>query len=222
MISATSGATFSASLRTGTTMETATAPLSEVVKSALIWLVWQGPEPGISAAWRRPLLWGESAAGNPFEAPGRGPYKGHNGAVALDRKPEPAGRKPVTHEHRADDADQCPGNHVTRMVGDQHQTGCRNDNGIDGHRNASLGPEDRHGESKRKGGRGVAGRKAVIGRVACEVREVKGVGLAADKRPTAADTIFQHFGDQVGHGDRAENELQPCSQAKQQRALDAA
>src|SRR5258705_9394789 len=135
MISATSGATLSASLRTGTTMETATALLSEVVKSALIWLVWKGPEPGISAAWRRPLLWGESAAGNPFEAPGRGPYKGHNAAVALDRKSQSAGRKPVSHEHRADDPNQRAGNHVARMVGDQHQTRRRNDDGIDGHRN---------------------------------------------------------------------------------------
>src|SRR5258705_7860663 len=168
MISATSGATLSASLRTGTTMETATALLSEVVKSALIWLVWKGPEPGISAAWRRPLLWGESAAGNPLEAPGRGPYKGHNGAVALDRKPEPAGRKPVTHEHRADDADQCPGNHVTRMVGDQHQTGRRNDDGVDGHRDASLGPDDRHGEGERKAARALSGMKAGIGGGACQ------------------------------------------------------
>src|SRR5438445_10007884 len=150
MISATSGATFSASLRTGTTMETATAPLSEVVKSALIWLVWKGPEPGISTAWRRPLLWGESAAGNPFEASGRGPYKGHNGAVALDRKPEPAGRKPVTHEHRADDADHRAGHNVARVMGQEHQTGRRDDQGIDGHRNASLGPYGRHGQSKRK------------------------------------------------------------------------
>ena len=105
-ISAISGATLSASLRTGTTMETATASVSEGGKSALVWLVWEDPEPGYRAAWRRPLLWGGSAPGNPFEAPGRGPDKGHNAAVALDRKAEPAGRKPVAHEHRADDADQ--------------------------------------------------------------------------------------------------------------------
>ena len=74
------------------------------------------------AAWRRPLLWGESAPGNPFEAPGRGPDKGHNGAVALDRKSEPPGRKPVAHEHRADDADQRAGHDVARMMGQQHQT----------------------------------------------------------------------------------------------------
>ena len=36
-------------------------------------------------AWRRPLLWGGSAPGNPFETPRRRPNKGHNGAVALDR-----------------------------------------------------------------------------------------------------------------------------------------
>jgi hypothetical protein len=36
MISAISGATFSASLRTGTTMETATAAWSEEGKSALV------------------------------------------------------------------------------------------------------------------------------------------------------------------------------------------
>src|SRR5436309_15653766 len=124
MISATSGATFSASLRTGTTMETATAPLSEVVKSALIWLVWRGPEPGISAAWRRPLLWGESAAGNPFEAPGRGANQGRDGAIAMDRKSEPAGRKPVPHEHSADDPDQRAGDHRAWMVGNQHQARC--------------------------------------------------------------------------------------------------
>ena len=77
------------------------------------------------------------------------------------------------------------------MVGDQHQTGRRNDDGIDGHRKASLGPDDRHGESQRKGGRGVAGRKAVIGRIACEVREVEGIGLTTDERTAATDVIIR-------------------------------
>ena len=51
----------------------------------------------------------------------------------------------------------------------------------------------------------MAGGKAGIGRVAREVREVEGVGLAADERPAAADAIFQDFGDQIGHGDRDRN-----------------
>src|SRR5439155_4996891 len=190
----TSGATFSASLRTGTTMETATAPLSEVVNSALIWLVWKGPEPGISAAWRRPLLWGESAAGNPFEARGRGPYKGHNGAVALDRKSEPPGRKPVTHEHRADHADQCSGNHVTWMVGQQHQARSCDDDGINGHRHPRPGPDGRHCKSQREVGGGVPRRKTEIGRGSREMREVEDVGLTADKRAAATDAHLDHFG----------------------------
>ena len=100
-------------------------------------------------------------------------------------------------------------------MGYQHQAGRRNDDGIDGHRKARLGPDDRHGESERKGGRGVAGRKAVIGRVTRKMREVKGIGLTADERPATADAVFQHFGDQIGHGDRAEYELQPRSEAEQ-------
>ena len=38
-------------------------------------------------ARRRPLLWGESAPGNPFEASRRGSNQGHNAAVVPDRKP---------------------------------------------------------------------------------------------------------------------------------------
>jgi len=98
----------------------------------------KGPEPGISAAGRRPLLWGESAAGNPFETPGRGPDKGHNAAVALDREAEPPGRKPVSNEHRADDPDHRARHDVTRMMGQQHQTAHCNDQGIDGHGDARL------------------------------------------------------------------------------------
>ena len=66
MISAISGATFSASLRTGTTMETATAPLSELVKSELVWLVWKDPEPGISVRLAASAFMGRKRLGQPF------------------------------------------------------------------------------------------------------------------------------------------------------------
>src|SRR6185369_7583789 len=233
MISAINGATLSASLRTGTTMETATASLSEESKigarvlGRFCWVNFLGwicpkPEPVLSGCWRRPLLWGGSAPGNPFEASGRGSNKGHNGAVVADRKPEPAGRKPIAHEHRTDDPDQRTGHHVTGVVGYQHQTGRRDDEGIDGHRNASLRPDGRHRESERKCGGGMAGRETVVGRVSGEVRKVEGVGLAADKRPATANDPFQDFRDEHGHGYRQEQELQPRSQPEQQRALDAA
>src|SRR3954447_7604001 len=122
---------FSASLRTGTTMETANAAWSEEGKSALSVglglerLAWTlKPEPVPSGASRRPLLWGERASGNPFEPSGRGSNQCHNGAVLVDRKPEPAGRKPVAHEHRADGSDQRARDHVAGMMGQQHQAGC--------------------------------------------------------------------------------------------------
>src|SRR4051812_36418053 len=113
MISAISGATLSASLRTGTTMETATGVLSEEGKSRLIVFSWMKEHQGWNKAGTggrgflptlgRPLLWGGSAPGNPFEPSGRGSRQRHNGAVAVDRKSEPSGREPVAHEHRADD-----------------------------------------------------------------------------------------------------------------------
>src|SRR3954463_9589388 len=111
-------------------METATAVWSEEGKSALIG--WAGvgsaciglkPEPVPSGASRRPLLWGERASGNPFEASRGGPNQRHNGAVTLDRKSEPPGREPVAHEHCADRAHQRAGNHVAGMMGQQHQAG---------------------------------------------------------------------------------------------------
>src|SRR5947209_8763660 len=105
-ISAISGATLSASLRTGTTMETATAVLSEEGKSALIVeLGWSGLDRAGTAlpAFRGVrFLWGECAPGNPFETSRRGSGQRHNRAVVVDRKAEPARRKPVAHEHRAD------------------------------------------------------------------------------------------------------------------------
>ncbi len=100
------------------------------------------------------------------------------------------GRKPVPHEHRADHADQCSGDHVTRVMGEQNKTARGDHNGIDEHDHARPRPHRRHRESQRKRGSSVARWKARIGFGAGKVREVKGIGLAADERPSAADHVL--------------------------------
>src|SRR4051794_28595888 len=142
-ISAISGTTLSASLRTGTTMETATAAWSEKDKSGL--LAWVSMVAGTVRPGGRGVrfLWGETAAGNPFEASRGGAGQRHNGAVPVDRKAQPAGGEPVTHHHRADDADERAGNDVAGMMGQQHQTGRRDHQRVDDHRDARARPDRR-------------------------------------------------------------------------------
>ena len=72
------------------------------------------------------FLWGGRAAGNPFEAFQRGAGKRYNGPIAPDGEPETAGRKPISHEHRADDADQRARDHVAGMMRQEHQATDRN------------------------------------------------------------------------------------------------
>src|ERR1700722_5062862 len=73
VISAIKGATLSASLRTGTTMETATASGSEDGKSGLV--VWAGPQP----ATPRPAAAAFASYG--ADAPGATPLRRPNGGL---------------------------------------------------------------------------------------------------------------------------------------------
>src|SRR4030081_1296368 len=198
-ISAINGATLSASLRTGTTMETATAAWSEQGKSAL--LAWVSIVAGTVRAGGHGdrFLWGESAPGNPFEASGRGSGQRHNGTVLMDRKAEPAGGKPVAHDHRADDADERAGDDVAGMMGQQHQARRRNHKRVNGHRDPSARPDRGHRKRQREAGDGMARRKTGVGFGAGKVRKVEGVGLAADKGPAAADDPFDHFAGENGN-----------------------
>src|SRR5690349_12724502 len=96
----------SASLRTGTTMETE----GWDVDKGGSWLEWGAP--GTAAPDRQPLLWGGCPAGNPFEAPRDRSRKRHDGAVGTDGKREPARREPVAHRHGAHHAQQGAGGDV--------------------------------------------------------------------------------------------------------------
>src|SRR6185437_16083066 len=120
-ISAISGAIFSASLRTGTTMDTATPAGSGEGKSALV--VWGGLRTGLWPAFPGRhhgdrFLWGESAPGNPFGGP-RLPWR--DGTALTDDESQTAGREPVPDQHRTGQSDHRTSNHIARMMGQKHQ-----------------------------------------------------------------------------------------------------
>src|SRR5712672_3043078 len=103
-ISVTSGAILPASLRTGTTMETA---------GVLAWFMVSGPPLPFSGCSRHAcrgsknrasFLWGDEAAGNPLDACPGGPWQRMRDTLRVDDEAKVAPRKPVTHDQRADAA----------------------------------------------------------------------------------------------------------------------
>src|ERR1700722_15432665 len=72
-ISAINGLTFSASLRTGTTMETATAAVSEDGTSTLIVLNWPAAGPIASAFTASASYGADASRATPLRAPSEGP-----------------------------------------------------------------------------------------------------------------------------------------------------
>src|SRR5262245_46170957 len=203
-ISAISGARLSCSLRTGTTMETATVAVSGEDKSTL-WVGWTAGSRGGPA---RGLLWTRRASGNPFEALQGGARQRHNAAVALDGKAEAARREPVAHDHGPEHADQAARHHVARVMRQQHQPRCADDERVDKHHEPRLRPQ--RGNRKRQCERrvGVAGRKTGKSFTAGEVREVEGIGLAADERPAPPDDPFDDFADENRREHSEEQKLQ--------------
>src|SRR5215468_6256334 len=202
-ISAINGAILSCSLRTGTTMETATVAVSGEGKSTL-WVGWTAGNRGGPA---RGLLWTLRAPGNPFEALQGGAGQRHNAAVALDGKAEAARREPVAHDHSANHADQGARHHVAWVMRQQHQPRCADDEPVDEHDEPRLRPQ--RGNRKRQCERrvGVAGRKTGKSLTAREVREVEGIGLAADERPAPPDRPFDDFTDENRREHGEEQEL---------------
>src|SRR6516225_11851300 len=87
-ISATSGAMLPASLRTGTTTQTAGGAIGGV---SLISSV-----RGSVAAGR--ALWGDQLAGNPLEAIQRGPRHRANASILAASEDQAAARKPRPHQ----------------------------------------------------------------------------------------------------------------------------
>src|SRR5712671_6393468 len=96
VISVTSCAMLPASLRTGTTMETA---------GVRAWFMISGPLLPSQAAPRvtnrASFLWGDEAAGNPLDACPGGPWQRMRDTLRVDDEAKVAPRKPVTHEHSA-------------------------------------------------------------------------------------------------------------------------
>jgi len=108
-ISSINGAMLSASLRTGTTMETATS----------------GAETGKIGAHRRALLASASYGAGTPRATLKAGLKRDNFAVAVNGKAELARGKPVSHCHRAEHTDQRTGDDIAWVMRQQHKAACR-------------------------------------------------------------------------------------------------
>src|SRR5690349_9129518 len=109
VISVTNGAMLPASLRTGTTMETA---------GVLAWSMVSGPllpsqvAPVTRVTNRASFLWGDEVAGNPLDACPRGPRQSVRDAMSVDNEAQVAPCKPVVDDQRADATHKGAGNHV--------------------------------------------------------------------------------------------------------------
>src|SRR5262245_32344095 len=124
-ISSMSGAIFSASLLTGTTIDTSGEVLS-LPNSTIPQRSFACPLPPGSGAG---LLGTAALAGNHLDAVQRGAGQRHDAAVRCNRKAQPSCREPVAHHDGPESAHQRTGDHVARVMHRDDEAARR-----DGHR----------------------------------------------------------------------------------------
>src|SRR5882672_4860271 len=203
VISVTRGAMLPASLRTGTTMETA-GVLAWFMVSGL--LLSSQATPITRVTNRASFLWGDEAAGNPLDACPGGPWQGMRDTLRVDDEAKVAPRKPVTHDQCADAAHKGAGDDIAQVVGIEHDPADRNDHGIDEHERTPPRPEQPDCNSRREGGCGMARRHARVVRAPDQLPVQEWVCLGADMRPGPPDQAFDDRGKQARHCDRCEQE----------------
>src|SRR5215813_6945921 len=138
-ISSTNGAMLPASLRTGTTIETAGgAALASV--SLMICLTW--PRHGrLASCNSASFLWGDKRPGNPFDACERRTGQWPNDPIPLKHESKPARRIPIAHQQRADRTDESPDHDVAREVCCEHDPAHRDNDGIGPHERPHPRPQ---------------------------------------------------------------------------------
>src|SRR2546427_1414114 len=206
-ISSTSGAMLPASLRTGTTMETAgVAPLAGV--SLMVCPTW--PRHGRLASWNSAsFLWGDKRPGNPFDARERGTGHRPNGSICADNEGKPARRIPIAYQQHADHADDGPDDDVARKVCREHDPADGDDDRIGPHERPHPRPQDADGHGGREGIDGVARRQACVFHAPAERAVDERVRTALDERSRAADQALPDGEDQTRQTDREEQETEP-------------
>src|SRR5215831_13895846 len=215
-ISSTSGAMLPASLRTGTTMETAGgAPLAGV--SFMVCPTW--PRHGRPASWNSAsFLWGDKRPGNPFDARERGTGHRPNGSICVNNEGKSARRIPIAYQQHADHADDGPNHDVARKVRREHDPADADDDGIGPHERPHPRPKDADGHGGRERIDGMARRQACVFNAPAERAVDERVRTSLDKRSSAADQAFPDREDQARqtdceeqkpepHGDRSEHAL---------------
>src|SRR5215813_15017789 len=210
VISVTSGAILPASLRTGTTMETA---------GVLAWFMVSGPLLPSQAAPvtharngtlarrgtnRASFLWGDEAAGNPLDACPGGPWQGLRDTVSIDDEAKAAPCKPVAHEQRAHAADKGAGDHVAQVMRIKHDPADCNDQCIDEHDRSQPRPEQPDGDRRRKGCRGMARRHAGVVRAPDPAPVQEWISLAAHIRAGPPNHTLDDGDEQARRCDRHE------------------
>src|SRR5215469_7720532 len=142
-ISSTSGAMLSASLRTGTTTETAGAALANVS----LMICPARLRGGGLASCRERFLWGDKLPGNPFDARERraGPWS--NRALRADHASQPPRGIPIAHHQRAERAGDRTDHDVAREMRGEHHPAYGDEHGIGPHHRPRPRPQraDRHG-----------------------------------------------------------------------------
>src|SRR5579871_5775775 len=177
-----SGAILPASFRTGTTIET--AGRSPACEGSLMCGPVPENSPPAAEGW---VLLGRDLPRNPDQPPPRRSRQGHHFAVAPDRKPERARRKPVAHQERADNASNCPGDHVAWMMRQDDDPARRDGECIDEHHTARSRPDEPDSDDRREHIGGMARWQArIFGRPGERPIE-KRVDMAADERPRPSD-----------------------------------
>src|SRR5262252_9783078 len=206
-ISSTSGAMLPASLRTGTTMETAGgAPLASV--SLMVCPTW--PRHGrLASCNSASFLWGDKRPGNPFDARERGTGHRPNGSICSDNEGKPARRIPIAYQQHADHADDGPDHDVARKVCREHDPAEADDDRIGPHERSHPRPQDADGHGGREGIDGVARRQACVFHAPAERAVDERVRTALDERPRAADQALADGEDQARQTDRKEQETEP-------------
>ena len=153
--------------------------------------------------------------GNPFDA-----LLGQrrDRAVATDGKPQAPYREPVSHEHRADQADQGAGHDVAWVMGQEYQPSEGDHEGVGDHHAPHPWPDRAYRESQGKGRDGVRRGEAEIRFSSGEGDEVEGVGLAPCERAATSDDPFQHLAGEQRHQHRAEQILKTQAKTLQPRS----
>src|SRR6266568_5951226 len=215
VISVTSGAMLPASLRTGTTMETA-GVLAWFMVSGLLLPSQAAPR----VTNRASFLWGHEAAGNPLDACPGGPRQSVRDTMSVDDEAQVAPCKPVAHDQRADAAHKGARDHVAQVVGVKYDPADRNDQRIDEHDRAQPRPKQPDRNGRRKGRRGMARRHARVVRAPDQLTVEERIYLGAHKRAGPTDQALDDRGEQARHCDRREQEARAHGDRRQHEAAE--